>query len=130
MKACIFDLDGTLLYTLESMEHAGSRVLKELGFSALPAENYRYYCGDGAEELVCAVDGPIVLAGLTDHDAGIRGDLSDPDSILLPQQSHTYGAFVWTQNVYLTRKQKENFRMVPLYEVTDEPYTVYFTRKA
>jgi len=52
MKACIFDLDGTLLYTLESMEHAGSRVLKELGFSALPAENYRYYCGDGAEELV------------------------------------------------------------------------------
>ena len=82
---------------------------------------------EGAEELACAVDGPIVLAGLTDRDSGLRGDLSDPDSILLPEQSHTYGAFVWTQNVYLTRRQAENFRMVPLYEVRDEQYTVYFT---
>ncbi len=82
---------------------------------------------EGAEELVCAVDGPIVLAGLTDHDIGIQGNLSDPESILLPEQSHTYGTFVWTQNVYQTRHQKENFRMIPLYEVTDEKYTVYFT---
>ena len=82
---------------------------------------------DGAEELVCAVDGPIVLAGLTGRDGGIRGNTDDPESILLPEQSHTYGAFVWTQNQYLTRHQKENFRMVPLYEITDEQYTVYFT---
>ena len=84
---------------------------------------------EGAEELVCAVDGPIVLAGLTDRDAGLKGDLSDPESILLPEMSHTYGAFVWTQNVYMTRRQKENFRMIPLYEVKDEAYTVYFTEK-
>ena len=84
----------------------------------------------GAEELVCAVDGPIVLAGLTDRVTGLKGELNDPDSILLPQQSHTYGAFVWTQNEYLTRKQKENIRMIPLYEVTDEKYTVYFTTEA
>lgn len=82
---------------------------------------------EGAEELVCAVDGPIVLAGLTDHGIGIQGDLNDPESILLPEQSHTYGTFVWTQNIYQTRYQKENFRMIPLYEVTDEKYTVYFT---
>ena len=82
---------------------------------------------DGAEELVCAVDGPIVLAGLTDRDAGLQGELNDPESILLAEQSHTYGTFVWTQNVYQTRCQKENFRMIPLYEVTDERYTVYFT---
>ncbi len=82
---------------------------------------------EDAEELVCAVDGPIVLAGLTDRDTGLQGNLEDPESILLPEQSHTYGAFVWTQNVYLTRHQKENFRMIPLYEVTDEKYTVYFT---
>ena len=82
---------------------------------------------DGAEELACAVDGPIVLAGLTDRDAGLTGNLNDPQSILLPEQSHTYGTFVWTQNVYLTRKQKENFRFIPLYEVLDEKYTVYFT---
>lgn len=52
MKACIFDLDGTLLYTLDSMEKAGSRVLKDLGLTPLPVENYRYYCGEGAEMLV------------------------------------------------------------------------------
>ena len=84
---------------------------------------------DGAEELVCAVDGPIVLAGLTDRDTGLQGNLNDPDSILLPEQSHTYGSFVWTQNVYQTRRQKENFRMIPLYDVRDEQYTVYFTAK-
>ena len=82
---------------------------------------------DAAEELVCAVDGPVVLAGITEHDCGLKGDLSDPDSILLPEQSHTYGEFVWTQNVYLTRRQKENIRMIPLYEIKDESYTVYFT---
>ena len=82
---------------------------------------------EGAEELVAAVDGPIVLAGLTDRDCGITGNIEDPESILLPEQSHTYGAFVWTQNTYLTRRQKENFRMIPLYEVTDEKYTIYFS---
>ena len=82
---------------------------------------------EGAEELVCAVEGPIVLAGLIDHDGGIEGNLNDPESILLPELSHTYGAFVWTQNTYLTRKQKENFRVMPLYEITDEKYTVYFS---
>lgn len=82
---------------------------------------------DGAEEMVCAVEGPVVLAALTDHDAGIRGDLSDPESLLLPEQSHTYGSFTWTQSVYRSRRQRGNFRLIPLYDVTDEPYTVYFT---
>ena len=82
---------------------------------------------EGAEEMVCAVEGPIVLAGLTDHDCGISGDLDDPESILLPELSHTYGAFVWTQSTYMTRKQTPNFRLIPLYEVTDEKYTVYFS---
>lgn len=82
---------------------------------------------EGAEEMACAVDGPIVLAGLTDRDSGLRGDLSDPDSLLLPDQSHTYGNFIWNQNVYQSRRQRENFRLIPLYDVTDEAYTVYFT---
>ena len=86
---------------------------------------------EGADELKLEfgrlADGPIVLAGLTDHDTGLKGDLNDPESIMLPEQSHTYGSFVWTQNVYMTRRQKENIRMIPLYEVEDEQYTVYFT---
>ena len=52
IKACIFDLDGTLLYTLDSMAKAADRMLEELGLHSLPVDNYRYYCGDGAEMLV------------------------------------------------------------------------------
>ncbi|MBR2260019.1 MAG: HAD family hydrolase [Blautia sp.] len=51
IKACIFDLDGTLLYTLDSMAKPGNEVLKALGLHTLPVENYRYYCGDGARKL-------------------------------------------------------------------------------
>ena len=82
---------------------------------------------EGAEEMVCAMEGPVVLAGLTDRDCGLTGDLTDPESLLLPNMEHTYGTFVWRQSSYRTRKQRENFALEPLYEVTDEPYTVYFT---
>ena len=73
------------------------------------------------------VDGPIVLAGLIDRDCGLSGTLSDPKQILLPETPHTYDTYVWLQNTYRTRFQPENFRIVPLYEITDEVYTVYFT---
>lgn len=52
IKACIFDLDGTVLYTLESIALAGNRMLKELGYAPQPVDDYRYYCGDGSDELV------------------------------------------------------------------------------
>lgn len=38
---------------------------------------------------------------------------------------HTYDTFPWQQSVYQTRHQKDNFRLIPLYDVTDEVYTVY-----
>lgn len=52
IKACIFDLDGTLADTLESMAVSTNKVLKPLGYSPLPAENFRYYAGDGAKMLM------------------------------------------------------------------------------
>lgn len=52
IKACIFDLDGTVLYTLESIALAGNRMLESLGYPAQPVDDYRYYCGDGADNLV------------------------------------------------------------------------------
>lgn len=73
------------------------------------------------------VEGPIVLAGLTDSDRPLAGDLSDPASILRPETPHTYGTYPWRQNTYQTRNQPVNFRLVPLCDVTDETYTVYFS---
>ncbi|MDO5702880.1 MAG: HAD family hydrolase, partial [Lachnospiraceae bacterium] len=51
-KAAVFDLDGTLLYTLDSIARAGNRMLEALGFPPRPLDEYRYYCGDGVENLV------------------------------------------------------------------------------
>lgn len=52
IRVCIFDLDGTLANTLESMAHAANAVLGLFGMGELPVDNFRYYCGDGAEMLV------------------------------------------------------------------------------
>ena len=52
IRACIFDLDGTLLYTLEAIAKAANTALSELGYPPQPVEDYRYYCGDGADTLV------------------------------------------------------------------------------
>ncbi|WP_040951279.1 beta-L-arabinofuranosidase domain-containing protein [Gorillibacterium massiliense] len=80
-------------------------------------------------ELAAVVDGPIVLAGLTDSDCGLTGDFSNPREFMMPQTEHTYGTFPWKQNSYRTRNQPKNIMFKPLYEITDETYTVYFTRK-
>lgn len=52
IKACIFDLDGTLADTLESMAVSTNKVLESLGYGPLPVENFRYYAGDGAKMLI------------------------------------------------------------------------------
>lgn len=80
-------------------------------------------------ELAAVVDGPIVLAGLTDCDCGLAGDFENPEEFLYPQIEHTYSTFPWKQNCYVTRNQPKNILFKPLYEITDEVYTVYFTMK-
>lgn len=50
-KLCIFDLDGTLADTVESMARPANRALRELGLCELPSENFKYYAGDGAAVL-------------------------------------------------------------------------------
>jgi phosphoglycolate phosphatase len=52
MKACIFDLDGTLANTLESMAICANQVIEPLGYGPLPVENFKYYAGDGAKTLI------------------------------------------------------------------------------
>lgn len=51
IKLCIFDLDGTLAMTIESMAVAANRVLRELGLPEQPSDAFRYFAGDGAKEL-------------------------------------------------------------------------------
>jgi phosphoglycolate phosphatase len=51
-KAVLFDLDGTLLNTLEDLGDSMNNVLKKLNYPIHPIEAYKYFVGDGLEVLV------------------------------------------------------------------------------
>ncbi|MBD3307456.1 HAD-IA family hydrolase [candidate division KSB3 bacterium] len=51
-KAVLFDLDGTLLDTLEDLANSMNRVLAAQGFPTHPIDAYRYFVGDGLQMLV------------------------------------------------------------------------------
>lgn len=80
-------------------------------------------------QLTAFAEGPVVLAGLCEKDCGIYTNGGEPESALTYTTEHTYSTFPWQQSVYRTVDQPENFDFVPLYDVTDEPYTLYFTKK-
>jgi phosphoglycolate phosphatase len=50
-RAILFDLDGTLLDTLEDLAHAGNRTLEHFGFPTHAVKRYRYLIGEGVEVL-------------------------------------------------------------------------------
>ena len=51
-KACIFDLDGTLTDTLESLTYSVNATLEELGLEHITGDQCRRFVGDGAKKLV------------------------------------------------------------------------------
>ncbi len=52
LKAVIFDLDGTLLNTIDDLADAMNSVLVQKGFSKHPVKDYRSFVGDGIDNLV------------------------------------------------------------------------------
>jgi phosphoglycolate phosphatase len=51
-KAIIFDLDGTLLNTIEDLTDSMNLTLSRFGFTGHDQETYKYFIGDGIETLV------------------------------------------------------------------------------
>ncbi len=51
-KACIFDLDGTLTDTLESLSYSVNATLCELGLGQITDEQCKAFVGDGARTLI------------------------------------------------------------------------------
>lgn len=49
LKACIFDLDGTLTRTQESIARPVNMTLEHYGLPAMPVKNFNYYAGDGID---------------------------------------------------------------------------------
>lgn len=52
IHAVIFDLDGTLLNTVDSMAEAGNNMLAQVGLPRQPNNSYRFFAGDGSRVLV------------------------------------------------------------------------------
>ena len=51
-KGIIFDLDGTLLDTIETIAFYGNKALEKYGFEAIETDKYKYFVGDGAVQLI------------------------------------------------------------------------------
>ena len=51
-RAVLFDLDGTLINTLDDISNAANRVLMKRGFPTHRPDAYRYFVGDGVAELI------------------------------------------------------------------------------
>ena len=49
-RACIFDLDGTLMKTQESIAKAVNRTLSDFGLKEMPVVNFNFYAGDGLDK--------------------------------------------------------------------------------
>lgn len=69
------------------------------------------------------LDGPVVLAGLCDEERTLYGDRAAPETILAPDNEREWD--YWLAS-YRTIHQERGLRFIPLYEVRDERYTVYF----
>ena len=52
IKVCIFDLDGTLTNTLESMTYSVNLTLEEMGLSKITKDQCRLFVGNGARVLI------------------------------------------------------------------------------
>jgi phosphoglycolate phosphatase len=52
LKTAIFDLDGTLLDTLQDLAYAGNKVLSESGYPKHPVNAYKIFVGDGLRVLM------------------------------------------------------------------------------
>lgn len=51
-RACIFDLDGTLTDTLESLAYSVNETMKEAGMPAITKDQCRQFVGNGAKVLI------------------------------------------------------------------------------
>nr|WP_300841701.1 HAD family hydrolase [uncultured Acetatifactor sp.] len=51
-KAVIFDLDGTLSDSIHSIKYSGDRTMEHFGYGPFSVEQYKYFIGDGAANLV------------------------------------------------------------------------------
>lgn len=78
-------------------------------------------------DTVAFLQGPIVLAGLSDCEVTLYGDRDDLSGFIVRDNEQDFKR--WNL-AYRTVRQPWSLRFIPLYEVVDEAYTVYFPVQA
>lgn len=51
-KAVIFDLDGTLSDSIHSIKYCGDKAMEAVGLGSFSTDDYKYFVGDGAANLI------------------------------------------------------------------------------
>lgn len=74
IKLILFDLDGTLIDSLEDLAEAMNVSLAQLGLPIHPVEAYRYFVGNGVAKLVERAVGENTLCMITQKQARILFD--------------------------------------------------------
>lgn len=77
-------------------------------------------------DAVAFMDGPVALAGLVGEDRILYGDISDPTTMLVPDNEREWQTW---QTGWRTIDQPVGWRFKPLYDIGNEVYTVYFQVK-
>lgn len=90
-----------------------------------PTEVYTEALPDSKNKFAL-MEGPIVLAGICDKEISLKGDSKKTESILLREFEQEYKLVRWKQSHYHTINQENSIKFIPLYEVVDERYTIYF----
>ncbi len=110
-------LTGT--YTINRSWHNDEIIVE------FPTEVYAEPLPDSKNKMAF-MEGPVVLAGICDKEITLKGDSKKPETILMPEYEHEYKIVSWKQSHYRTINQAMNIEFMPLYEIADERYTIYF----
>jgi hypothetical protein len=80
----------------------------------------------GDESRIALLDGPIVLAAITENEP-----LMSKDSSLTPMYEHQYiSGREWQTGHYLMESGDKTYTLKPLFEIADEKYAIYFRKEA
>jgi len=77
-------------------------------------------------DTVAFLDGPVVLAALCDEERTLYSDQEAPQKLLVPRYERRWQE--WT-GYWKTKDQPVNLNFMPLYQIGNQPYTIYFPVK-
>lgn len=78
--------------------------------------------------ITALLDGPVVLAALEEDGKHFSLGGHTPEDVLAPFVEHTYDTYPWQQSSYRSKTDNGRTLFVPLYNVTDEMYTIYIQK--